>query len=172
MNTQPTLVNNIMSAISDRTHLWLSCEPRRLDMVSSKFWRRSRTFCTVRFLWDSGSAVQPGGGKKKVLNHLERQDQTQKEVAAFMWSVLLEEAKQQQHFFPEHLDSCWYYLCLDGCDRCTRHTFRSYINAIKKTHFQVWRNEANCSAFTDKVHLKNGELSSIPTHQHHDVDKD
>lgn len=41
------------------TYLWLSCEPRRLDIVSSKFWRRSRTFCTVRFLWDSGSVVQP-----------------------------------------------------------------------------------------------------------------
>lgn len=47
-------------------HLWLSCEPRKLDMVSSKFWRRSRTFCTVRFLWDSGSDGQPGGGKKKL----------------------------------------------------------------------------------------------------------
>lgn len=52
------------NTICYHTHLWLSCEPRRLDMVSSKFWRRSRTFCTVRFLWDSGSAGQPGGKKR------------------------------------------------------------------------------------------------------------
>lgn len=36
--------------------LWLSCTPLRLVMVSSRFCRRSRTFCTVLFLWDSGSA--------------------------------------------------------------------------------------------------------------------
>lgn len=35
--------------------LWLSCTPLRLVMVSSRFCRRSRTFCTVLFLWDSGS---------------------------------------------------------------------------------------------------------------------
>lgn len=40
----------------DTADLWLSCTPLRLVMVSSRFCRRSRTFCTVLFLWDSGSA--------------------------------------------------------------------------------------------------------------------
>lgn len=31
-------------------------------MVSSRFCRRSSTFCTVLFLWDSGSAERQGGG--------------------------------------------------------------------------------------------------------------
>lgn len=35
--------------------LWFSWTPLRLVMVSSRFCRRSRTFCTVLFLWDSGS---------------------------------------------------------------------------------------------------------------------
>lgn len=38
-----------------RSHLWVTWEPRKLDMVSSRFCRRSSTFCTVLFLWDSGS---------------------------------------------------------------------------------------------------------------------
>lgn len=33
-------------------------------MVSSRFCRRSSTFCTVLFLWDSGSAERQGGGFK------------------------------------------------------------------------------------------------------------
>lgn len=88
-----------MSAVSDRTHLWLSCEPRRLDMVSSKFWRRSRTFCTVRFLWDSGSAVQPGGGEKKGCKSFRTSRSDTERGGCFMWSVLLEEAKQARIFF-------------------------------------------------------------------------
>lgn len=37
------------------TYLCVTWEPRKLDMVSSRFCRRSSTFCTVLFLWDSGS---------------------------------------------------------------------------------------------------------------------
>lgn len=45
-------------------YLWVSVDPRRLHMVSSKFCRRSRTFCTVLFLWDSGSVEQQHAEKK------------------------------------------------------------------------------------------------------------
>lgn len=41
------------------THLWLSCVPRKLDMVSSRFCLRSAMFFTVRIRLVSGSS--PGG---------------------------------------------------------------------------------------------------------------
>lgn len=94
------------------THLWLSCEPRRLDMVSSKFWRRSRTFCTVRFLWDSGSAGQPCGNKK-VANHLACQDKTQKKArrrlfyVAFMWPVLVAHTLPPRASVPACIICAW-----------------------------------------------------------------
>lgn len=56
------LLSVIFSSCEERRNnpntadLWLSCTPLRLVMVSSRFCRRSRTFCTVLFLWDSGSA--------------------------------------------------------------------------------------------------------------------
>lgn len=53
--------NTIKSERIESIDLWVSWDPRRLDMVSSRFCRRSRTFWTVRFLWDSGSAGERDG---------------------------------------------------------------------------------------------------------------
>lgn len=104
----------------ENTHLWLSWEPRRLDIVSSKFWRRSRTFCTVRFLWDSGSEGQSSRTKR-------------------LWNILVSGWNSRHTLLihgglcvriNERINSCAHkiflppharvphHLCLDRCDRC------------------------------------------------------
>lgn len=52
-------------------NLWLNCTPRRLVMVSSKFCRRSRTFWTVLFLCDSGSADSKKHKERIFINMLQ-----------------------------------------------------------------------------------------------------
>lgn len=118
-------------------YLWVSCDPRRLDMVSSKFCRRSRTFCTVLFLWDSGS-VEKQNAKKKA--HKTFRDKSKfcnkpfKCLLFYLWENVYVHAHNRFCRCCSGLDN----LCLAVTGVLSTSTQQTCVHLIRQTNFTPW----------------------------------